>query len=282
MKKIFETFKKSIYNPDFYQSVPDTQLSAGIRYYIKSVAILSLFMTVVLAVILIPQGVSFMKTRAPYLVATYYPNGLEIHIEKGVASANVAMPYLIPLKTFTAGSTSTIQNLLVIDTTHEFTKSSFDDFSTYALLTSTDIITRDEKGAITIQPLSGVPTTTVSEESLLSWIQHIQKYLWIIGAVGIASTFIIVMVGYLLYLIPLVLFALVPKIVAYFKKIPLSYSSAYKMSLYAMVPALALKMLLDMLGLFFLPEYFTVLVFMLIIVMNMQGKTEPTLFENSN
>lgn len=86
------------------------------------------------------------------------------------------------------------------------------------------------------------------------------------------------MLGYLMYLILLLLLALIPKSIAYLKKMPLSYASAYKMSLYAIIPALALKTLLNILGVFFLPAYFTLLVFMLVIAVNMREKEEPTLF----
>jgi hypothetical protein len=52
------------------------------------------------------------------------------------------------------------------------------------------------------------------------------------------------------------------------------------MSLYAIVPALALKTLLNIVGVFFIPAYFTFLVFLLIISLNMREAEEPTLFEN--
>jgi len=60
---------------------------------------------------------------------------------------------------------------------------------------------------------------------------------------------------------------------------PLSYGGAYRISLYAIVPALALKTLINILGVFFIPAYFTLLVFMLIVAINMKESEEPTLFE---
>lgn len=284
MKSIFETFKKSVYNPVFYQGVASAPFSDAFRYYIKFSLFLSVVMTVVLGVYLVPQGVVFIKNRAPDLVKMYYPKELVVHIEKGNASANVPMPFFVSLQGATGATTTpdVMQNMLVIDTTEDFSKRKFDEYKTYALLTSTDIVTRSDSGQITIQSLRAAPTTTISQEVLLSWVEYVRSYLGYIVGAGIVMTFIAMIFGYLTYLIPLVLFALIPLIIAYLKKTPLSYVSAYKLSLYAIIPALALKALLNILGVFFLPPYFTLLVFMLVVAVNMREAKTPNLFENNN
>ena len=281
MKTIFETFKKSVHDPVFYQNIASAPFGDAFRYYIRFVLVLSVAMTIVLSAFLVPQGVTFVKTRAPDLVKTYYPKELSVHIEKGFASANVAMPYFVSIKSVTGevATTTTMQKMLVIDTTQDFDKKIFEEYKTYALLTSTDVITRNDNGQITIQSLRVAPTTTISQEVLLSWVGNVQNYLWGIVLVGIIGTFVIVTFGYLMYLVPLLLFALIPKVIAYIKKEPLSYASAYKISMYAILPALALKTLLNLVGVFFLPSYFTLLVFMLVVAVNMRETKEPTLFE---
>lgn len=281
MKTIFETFKKSIYNPAFYKKVEETTFSEVITYYAKFTLFLTVVMVVVLSAFIIPRGVVFVKERAPYLVHSYYPQELTVTLEKGVASANVEMPYFIPLKELSKDKTPTAtKNMLVVDTTKEFDKATFEEYSTYALLTRTDIVTKDPDGAITIQPLRGV-STTIDQEVLMSWVMFIQNSLWWISIFGIVVSIILIFSGYLLYLIPIIIFALIPKLVAYLKKTKISHATAYKISLYAIVPALALKTLLNILGVFYLPAYFTLLVFALIIVINMREMEQPTLFENN-
>lgn len=281
MSTIIETFKKSLYNPEFYQNVGEAPLGDAIRYYVKAALVLTLIMTVMLGVMLIPQGISFIKDRAPYLVNAYYPKELSVHIEKGVASANVEMPYFVSLKTFSkATTTGAVQNMLVIDTENDFSRAVFEEYSTYALLTKTDIVTRDENGAITIQPLGRTLTATINQEVLFSLVEDVQNYLGRIIVFGLFATLLIVFSGFLVYLIPVLLFALIPKFIGYIKKTPISYGTAYKMSLYAIVPALALKTLVNSVGIFFLPSYFTLLVFLLIISLNMRQAPEQTLFEN--
>lgn len=280
MKSIYETFKKSVYNPSFYQSAPTESFGAILGYYSKVALILSAAMTIVLGAVLIPIGVKFVKERAGDLVRTYYPADLVVHIEKGEATANVPMPYIIPVKQLTGvtPAADVLQNMVVIDTAHDFEKKTFEDYKTYTLLTKSEIVTQSDNGQITIQNLRGMPTSTMSQEVLLSWIENIKSSLWIIVLVGIVATFIIFTCGYLLYLIPLILFAFVPFFVAWLKKTPLSYGASYKMSMYAIIPALALKTALNLLGVFFLPPYFTLLVFMLVITINMREVDQPKLF----
>ncbi|MFA5997396.1 MAG: DUF1189 family protein [Candidatus Paceibacterota bacterium] len=283
MKTIFETFKKSIYNPSFYKEATNDSFPKILKYYTKMVLLLSLFLVAVLGIFVVPQGIKFVTERAPSLVQEYYPQELTVNIDKGVASANVAMPYFVPLKDLSiATTTDAVRNMLVIDTTQEFDKQKFVEYNTYALLTKTDIVTRGQNNSITIQPVGRAFTATISQDTLVSWVTNIQNYLGTIVVAGLAISFIAVFLGYLMYLLPLTLFALVPKLIAYIKRSPLSYASAYKMSLYAIVPALALKTFLNALGVLFLPSYFTFLVFLLIVSINMREVEEPTLFEGNN
>ena len=281
MKTIFETFKKSIYNPVFYQNAATTPLSDIVRYYIKFSLLLSVAMTVYLGVALVPQGIRFVKEHAPELVKSYFPAELTINIEKGIASVNVKEPYIILGKN---GSQAVLkeqglESMLVIDTKNEFNKNKFDEYKTFALLTKTEIVTRSNNGQITIQDLRAAPDASINQEWLLSWVEKTKDSLGTIVFVGIIGTFIAMLFGYLKYFIVLFLFALIPRLIAYLKKMPLSYGGAYRISLYAIVPALALKTLINILGVFFIPAYFTLLVFMLIVAINMKESEEPTLFE---
>jgi hypothetical protein len=282
MKNLYNTFKKSLYNPSFYQSTADLTPSESFRHYMKCVTVLAAVMTVVLGLFFIHAGILFIKNGAPGLVRNYYPKELVVRVEKGVVSANVSMPYFVPVRT-PSGATSTIgsvQNLLVVDTAHEFDKKTFESFKTYALLTKTDLVTSNNDGQITIQALSGAPSFTVSQEVLLSWIEKIRQSYVLISIIAVVALFIIFMLGYLIYLVPLLLFALIPLLIGWVKKTPITYGAAYKMSLYAIIPALVVRTALNLVGLFILPSYLTFLIFMLIIAVNMRDSAQPQLFEN--
>lgn len=273
MKHLFRTFKKSIYNPPFYQNVTHAPLGEAIRYYLKSTAVLSAIITIVLSIFLIPASIVVIRKYAPDFVKNYYPEKLVITLEKGEVSANVPMPYIVPIRVGMP-STGGMKNLLVIDTAHDFDKKAFDEYKTYALLTKTDLVTSSTNGQITIQTLKAAPSVTVSQQVLLSLIEKVRQSLWLILSLAVVAAFILFMLGYLLYLVALFLFALIPYVIAWVRKTPLSYGGAYKMSLYAIVPALAVKTLLNIFGLFFLPSYLALLVFMLVIAVNMRD-VEP-------
>lgn len=279
---IFETFKKSIYDPAFYRAVAGESLWNTVRYYTKASLALSAIMTVGLGVILVPAGISFIKKYAPELVRSYYPAGLVVTIEKGEVAVNMPEPYIVNGKgdTLAMLKEQELENLLVIDTKHDFEKKKFDEYKTLVLLTKTELVTRSDSGQTTIQELRRAPTVAISQELLLSWIEKVRGKIGYIIFGGIVATFVVVALGYLVYLIPLLLFALIPFFIAYLKKTPLSYGGAYRMSVYAIVPALALKTVLNLFGIFFLPSYFTLLVFMLIIALNMREAEQPKLFEN--
>jgi hypothetical protein len=281
IKNLFQTFQKSIYSPAFYRVVAVTPLRTAFHFYAKMSFVLALFMTLVFSVILVPQGVRFIKEEAPALVKKYYPADLVITIDKGVASSNVVEPYMISTEgnAKTAVGTSTTENLLVIDTKNDFTKKKFDEYKTFTLLTKGEVVTQNNRGQITIQDLRGAPNMVISQETLLAWVGKIRGSLDAFVPAGIFITFLIIVTGFALYLIPVLLFALIPLFIAWIQKTPLSYASAYKMSLYAVVPGLVLKSLLNVSGIFFVPAYLTFLIFMLVIFINMREIEQPTLFE---
>ena len=280
MKTLFDTFKKSIYNPEFYRMAPEANTGDILRSYTKITFVFALFATVMFSIILVPQGVRFVRDIAPGLVAEHYPRDLTVRIEKGEASATVVQPYII------AGNNTTrevlkengLENILVIDTTHDFNTKTFDDDKTFILLTKSQVVTRNNNGNITIQSLREIPDMTIDQATLLSLVEKIDAALIYIVPVGIFVTLIILFFGYVAYLIPLFLFALIPFLLAKIRKIPLTYRGAYKMSMYAVLPGLALKTILNIGGFFFIPAYFSLLVFMLIIFINMREVEQPTLF----
>ncbi len=282
MKNLFKTFQKSLYGPEFYHGIALAPFKDALRYYLKFTLLLAIFMTIAFAVLLVPQGVRFVKEEAPALVKKYYPEGLVVTVIKGEASSNVTEPYIIPAEGVAkeALQGSTIENLFVIDTQNEFNKKTFESYKTFALLTKGEIVTQYDIGRISIQDLSGVTNFVISEDVLLAWVEKVRTSLSVFVPASIALTFIVIMTGFVLYLVPLLLFALIPFFLAWVKKIPLTYGGAYKISMYAVIPGLILKTILNASGFFFVPAYLSLLVFMLIIFTNFRKKEQISLFED--
>lgn len=284
MKTIFETIKQSIYNPQFYKGVGDAPLSQGIRYYLKVSLLFAVFMTVFFGILLVPQGVRFLKKDAPVLVKKYFPADLTVHIEKGEVSTVSPEPYFVPgvekVKEFL--NAQGLENVLVVDTRSDFDKKKFNEYKTLALFTKSEFVSQNNKGQITIQELTSVPTITINQAALLSLVEKAQGFTVFAVVGALIILFFGVFMGYVGYLLILLLFALIPLAIAYIKKMKLTYATAYKMSLYAIVPALALKTLLNIVGVFFVPSSLVFLVFVLIVSLNMREIEQSTLFDEES
>ncbi len=283
MKNLLETFKKSIYNLEFYSSVASTSLKSGIIFYFKVATSLALLMTVVFSIFLVPNGVRFIKEQAPDLVKKYYPANLVVTIDKGSASSNVIEPYVIPTQGIAKEvfQGTSIENIFVIDTKDGVSGKTFADYKTFALLTRNEVMTQGNNTRVSTLGLKSVPDVVISEEMLLLAVENVRANLGVFVPAGIALTFMLLLLGFVLHLIPLFLFALIPFFLAWIKKIPLTYGGSYRMSLYAVMPGLVLKSLLNISGFFFVPAYLSLLVFMLIIFVNMRETEQPNLFENN-
>lgn len=273
MKNTFEIFKKSLSDVSLYREASEAPFKVGIRYYIKAIFLLSLFAIVAFGVFSVPQGVRFMKEEASLLVQERYPADLVVSFKNGEASTNSASPSLIPgeKKTLkTLFNDDSIENILVIDTGREYDRSVFDNYHTFALLTKHDLVMRGAEERVTIQPLRGIPEMTITSESLVNFIEKLNNSLALFVVLSLVIVFALLFVGYLVYLVPLALFALIPFFLAWIKNIPLTYRGAYKMSVYAVVPGLALKTLFGVGGFFLVPAYFSLLIFMLVVFLVMK------------
>ena len=280
MKTILETFKNSFYNPAFYRNIAEVSWKGAFRTYFKFTFFLSIVFAIVSGILLVPQGVSFVRESAPTLVKKYFPAELVVTVKGGEASVNVPVPYIIPMNpgADSAFKDTTLKNVIVIDTEHDFNQKMFDEYQTFALLTKHELVTQSTSGQLAIQQLRVTPSMTISQDSLLGWVEKIRSSLVYVVPLGLIATVFITFLGFTLYLIPLFLFALIPFFLAWIKKNPLSYGNAYKMSLYAILPGLVLKDILNAAGFFVVPASLNLLMFLLVIALNMRDIEQPTLF----
>jgi hypothetical protein len=281
MKTTFQIFKKSFFSPEFYRGVAEKPFRDGLGYYLKFAIFLSAVSIVAFSILLVPHGVSFVRDRAPILIREYYPADLVLKVTNGAISVNVAEPYIVPTKDVTRHALPdwSFDNIVVIDTQHDFSKKKFDEYRTFALVTKHEIVTSNSQGRTTIQEIPRAANMTIGQDTLLSWAEKVRTSLVYIVPAGVSLTFMVLLLGYMAYLVPLFLFALVPFLLARIKKIPLSYGGAYRISLYAVMPGVVLKSLLNISGILFVPSYLTFLVFLLIVIINVREVEQPKLFE---
>lgn len=272
MQSIFHTFKKSVYDPLFYKNIHEVSLKEGLHFYFKFALFLAAVMLAVFTLVLVPRGVSFVRDVAPTLVMGYFPKDLTVTVTKGEVSVNVPEPYIVSKDTPILGITGLkkgLENVLVINTKEAFDKQKFVDYKTFALLTKTELVTQSISGSITIQEIPSAMNLVVNQQILLDLVEKIRSSLVYAVPLGLAGTFLLLFLGLMFYLIPLFLFALIPMCLAWVKKgTTISYKEAYIMSLHAIMPGLALKSILNMMGIFVVPSSLNVLLFLLIIAIN--------------
>ncbi len=273
MKNTFEIFKKSLSDVSLYRDASEAPLQNSIRYYLKVIFLLSLFATLIFGVLAVPQGVRFMKEEALLLVQEKYPSDLVVTFKNGEASTNSVSPSFIQGEKKTLSTLfkdDVIENIFVIDTEREYTREAFDSYNTFALLAKHDIVMRRTEGGVVVQSLRSFPEMTVASTTLVGFVKGVNDSIVFLVVLSLVIVFVLLLVGYLMYLVPLALFALIPFFLAWIKNIPLTYRGAYKMSVYAVVPGLVLKTVFNLGGVLAVPAYFPLLIFMLVIFLVMK------------
>lgn len=96
MKQLIENIKKSIYGPTYYQELLSRPASFSWKYYFAFTLTLTIFLTITLSVPLVSK-VHQVARDLPEKFFAYYPDELEVRIDKGVASSNVVEPYFLPV-----------------------------------------------------------------------------------------------------------------------------------------------------------------------------------------
>lgn len=256
-----------------YREASEAPLRSSLRYYMKAVSLLALVATFAFAVFSVPQGVRFMKEEALPLIAEKYPANLEVTIKNGEASSSTASSTVIAGEKKilnTLFGNEVVENILVIDTERDYERGAFDAYHTFALLAKHDLVVRGGEGRVTVQSLRNVPDMTISTTTLTSFVKMVNGTLPIFVVISLVVVFVLLFLGYVIYLIPLALFALIPLFLAWTKHFPFTYRGAYKMSVYAVIPGLALKTLFNVGGVLFVPAYFSLLIFVLVIFLVMK------------
>lgn len=236
--ELFEHVRKSIYNPEYYEEIESKPFSYSIKYFYSLVLVMAVILSTVYGFIFIPVTVSFLKSFGTAIV-DYYPSELTVTIKGGMVTTNVTEPYSLPFpEKLRSSETKGIDNLLVIDTHHDFTMDLWNQYKTTAWLTKDTLIYRDKDNRISITPLDKTPNTEITRTKIASWLAAIEPFFkWVppLLIFGIFVFFMFFLSGYLFYLL---FGALLIYFIARLKKIPLSYKKAYQVGLHAITLSL--------------------------------------------
>jgi hypothetical protein len=278
LKKI----KSSIYDPEFYSGLADKTLGSSIKYFFGLIFVISLVSVLVMSVTFVPKVKAFLVSFGNEIVSNY-PQDLEVRVDAGVASTNVAEPYFIKIpnslrEDVQNNDLANYDNLMVIDTKSDFNLDKFDGYKTMSLLTKNLFVYRDDKGKITIQELKGVTNIKINHTTVVYWVNKFKPF---VNAVPYALPILGFIAMFVFYIFKL-LYLIVPALIIYFisrlRKIDLTYKKSYQMALHAMTLPLLLYIVLPFVGVGSVPFLFTaILVIVFLVNQKKQVDSSPVL-----
>ncbi|MCK9379426.1 MAG: DUF1189 domain-containing protein [Candidatus Moranbacteria bacterium] len=229
--EIFSDIKKSIYSPEYYQELENKPLSSSFGYYFKFSVILSVILSIIFSFVAFFAIKTFTKTLIPEILEKY-PQELEIKIQNGVASTNVAEPYFIKIPASDKDKVKDKENFLAIDTTSKVGIDDFEKYNTLLLLTKNNLVFEKSNGQVSIQSLDKVGNFTLNKTELAAFFAKASPYIKWIFPFLLLGIFIGLMFFSAFRLIYFLFAALLVWIVASIKKIPLGYSKSYQLTLH--------------------------------------------------
>lgn len=243
----FRNIKQAVYSPAFYKRIPDQTLGQALKYFFLLILILTVFNLIPLfysLFITIPQEVKNFITQS----SNYYPQELEVKIEKGTVSTNVTEPYLIPLPESEEATVDSLNNLLVIDTKTPYSATQFDQYKTVAWLTKDTLFVQGSESRPDIRAvqLSQIKDLKVNKDVINSLISNVLPWVNILGPILIILVFFGLFIGLTLTLIYLLILALLVLFLSKIFKWGLTYGESYKILLFASTLGLLINLLFNL------------------------------------
>lgn len=277
---IFLQIKNSIYNKEYYKN---TVLNESLKQSIKYILKLSVILVLVLLIIfsfkipgLITQGEKLVST-----MARDFPEDLIISIKAGEVSINQPEPYVFAMPDYlqddeTIELESNELNLLVINTTEDYSIDKFNEYQTVFLLAKKEIVAKKADNNLEVFSLSQTKDVDIDKNWILQKESlFINKFLPWATALAIPFLFLAIFVGFsIMALVSALWYALIVLIIFKFKKIDLSYKKCYLVALHASTIILILFLLNAYIP-FLSSIYVKTFLLIVIVLLNFQDEQGP-------
>lgn len=270
--KLFRDFPttvvKAVSSPAFYKDVIKGKIGGGFGYFLLLTFLLAAIETALISVAIIPST-EILLAKIRENIVDIFPADLEIKIDKGQVSTNVAQPYKIPFSQFQrllpqattdlSPEFPTEENFLVIDS-----KAKVEDFPKYKtslLLISSGIVIPEPDNGFRYYPMSKDTSLTIDRRMVrMAWSRISPLTQWL--APGIVGVIFVLMIFFfpVWHLVYLIFGALLLLLFARLVAIRLSFKAAYRVGLYAITLPLLVELVVSLLlpGVS-IPFYFTVI-----------------------
>lgn len=275
----FKKISRSFYSPEFYQQVLKERFLNAIKYFLGLIVLLAIIQT---TSVFPPKTLLSLRGETQKVIekiADIYPPELEIRLTNGQVSTNVNEPYFISLPEVFSESRRSTQNLLVIDTKTPYSSFQFNQYQTLAWLTSDSLFFADtSEGKNEALDLSKTPDLSIDKNQVDALMVKIIPFVKDIVLLVIPLVFLGFYSLYSSRLIYLFFFSIIVFFLLRVFKNPLSYRQCYKLSLYAITPALLIDLFFSLsrrwLNLDGFPYMFT-LISLIIVVLNLIPTQSP-------
>lgn len=270
MIEFFANIKNSFFSPQFYVEAREKSLFRAYGFLYWSALLAASVLVLAFAVSLVPSALNHTPLKT---VEEKFPDTLTVAVVDGKASANVEMPYKVPVQ-----DNDTIQdfdNYLVIDTRPDVTVSTLESYKSVAVLTEKSLYIHQGEGEARVIPLSDSEDITVDKEFAREAAEGLLNVFWIV------LPFFIVLAAPLLALLALVYHAIASLAGAFIalgigkiRGVTMTYGEAYVTALYGSVPILLIGTAWLMLGIGGMPPFLDVLVFAFLLALNLNPNTK--------
>ena len=277
MGNFIDHIQKSIYSPEYYRALLGRPASYSWKYYWSFTMFLSVIMTIIISLPMVPQ-IDRVFANMDTKVLAYYPDDLVLTVTQGALSINKPEPFALPLPAalLSSGDTKGIVSFLVIDTTQDADMTTFQNYHTLLLLNKHALVSLDKAGRLNVVSFEPEMDFTVNEGSvrtLLAQLAPLEKFIAPFIVLMVFFAFLISFAVLLVYLLLHAIFIwLLGKVLAY----NWSYATSYRIGLHAVTLPLLFSSIAAVLpiGGFSLP-FMNAFLTMLIVYMNYKDKVVP-------
>jgi len=266
MKNLITEVKDSLSKSDVYQKPEANTAKTALKYIAKLILVISAIKAITLGVLFVPM----MREFKDFMLTAVdkFPADLVLTLSKEELSMNKPNPYKVPAPK-EEGKSSTLENLIVIDTSKTLDIPAFLSYKTAILVTKDGFISMDNKnGGMKAQTFRKFPDVTISKETIAPYVGKISTFFGSLSGLWIALLTVLVWVGvsvvmYVGTMLASLLGSLVVFIVTKIKGHKLPFTALYGLSVRAYTSCLLLGLLATFgIG---LPGWVSFVVFILII-----------------
>ena len=238
--------------------------------------LLAVFMTIVSTIPLIPSVNTTLNDLSRNIIA-YYPDELEVRIDKGEVSTNVSEPYYLAMPKIMREHVATatdLEYLGVIDTHAQVSLEQFKAYKAGFWISKEYIIADDGNGGIRISKFGPQMTYTINKSTVQGIMNTLQPFIKFVAPILVLVIFVAMLLSFVLNLLYLLFGALIVWLMGKLMKQNWTYGSSYRICLHATTLPLIVGLALSLLPIGAGIPFFSTILLLIVVYVNFH-KTPP-------